>query len=120
MKKVWKPIMSYNNSLTVWPSDLFSQFEMSLTTYSLQVWPSLYIELIQTNLIQIRSVEINKTNLFFCLSLPRLFCGMPVAGHGKFLAGFCRRKTANLIDSGSYFYVQTFCDFVILQFWQGL
>ena len=35
---------------------------------------------------------------------------MPVSGHGKFSAAFCRRKTANLIDSWSYFYVQTFCD----------
>ena len=37
--------MSYNKFLTVWSSDLFSQLEMSLTNYSLQVWPSLYVEL---------------------------------------------------------------------------
>ena len=44
------------------------------------------------------------------------FRGMPVAAHGKVSGGFCRRKTANLIDSWSYFYFQTFCDRAILRF----
>ena len=40
---------------------------------------------------------------------------MPVACHGKVSTGFCQRKTANLIDSWSYFYFQTFCDWASMR-----